>query len=45
MKTIPKVDHWTFWTNRKSCTNCTNTGEKLDYHSLEVKDVSHYCAI
>ena len=45
MKAIPKVDHWTFWTNRKSCTNCTNTGEKLDYHSLEVKDVSHYCAI
>ena len=45
MKNIPKMDHWTFRADRKSCVNSTNTGEKLDYHSPEVKDVLHYCAI
>ena len=45
LKNISNMDHWTFQADRKSCVNCTNTGETLDYYGPEVKDVFHYCTI
>ena len=42
---VPQMNHRSFWTNRKACTNCTYTGEELDKHCLDTENMFHDCTI